>query len=103
MKSTPREMLRIKDGVVLPYSATLVKAHPGEFAPVRWDAAAKKYVRDGDAPLTPPPAPPPPQGGFVDDDDDDERPADYVDPEPETAPEEEPAAAPKRRSRKAAQ
>jgi hypothetical protein len=88
-----REMMRIKDEVILPYSETLVRANPGAFAPVRWDAASKRFLREGDTPLVAPPPPPPPADGIPDEDDD--APAErWVDTEPETDGAEE-AAAPK--------
>lgn len=99
MTTTPREMIRIQDGVILPYSATLVRANPGAFAPVRWDAASKRFLRDGEKPLVAPPPPPPPADGVPDEDDDppEEK---WVDPEPETDGAET-AAAPKKRAAKA--
>lgn len=107
--ATPKQMIRLADNEVMPYSATLVAAMPGAFAPACWNRDTKQFERIGDAPLVPPPPPPDSaQAASGDDwdDDDDAKPEDWVDPEPETPGAEEaaqPKAAPakKRASKRA--
>lgn len=106
----PKQMIRLSDGEVMPYSATLVASHPGEFAPARWNRETQKFERIGTAPCVPPPPPPDTAEVVAGDDWDDEpdaTPEDWQDPEPETAGAEEaaqPKAAPvaKKRAKRAA-
>jgi len=100
--TTPKQMIRIADGEVMPYSATLVAAKPGAFAPARWNRETRTFERIGEAPLVS--APPPPTKGAVvpmdDFDEDAPKAEDWQDPEPETAGAEEaaqPKAAPARK------
>ena len=53
--SAPVAMKRKRDGIAVPYSETVVRAHPGEYVELSWDGKAWTEGR----PLAAPPAPPP--------------------------------------------
>lgn len=98
---TPKQMIRLKDGEVMAYSRTLVAAHPGEFAPARWDKEKKVFVKVGDRTLVEVPPPAADTGVIPDDFDDEPKGEDWADPAPEIDGAEEAAApqAPPKRKR----
>ena len=58
MATTPKQMIRLSDGEVMPYSRTLVAANPGKFVEARWNRESKKFEPVGDRPLVEVPKPP---------------------------------------------
>ena len=86
MATTPKQMIRLSDGEVMPYSRTLVAANPGKFVEARWNRESKKFEPVGDRPLVEVPKPPAEaEVVSMDDIDDADEPKaeDYADPTPE--------------------
>ena len=54
--NAPIAMKRKRDGLAMPYSKTIVAAHPGEYVELAWNG---KEWTEG-RPLVAPPSPPPP-------------------------------------------